>query len=75
MKAPTKVDKFLIANGFTYRRPYYQRLSRRVPLMECLNFSKHKPGLMLLQRPVTTNACCNISTSCLRAVTDPGSTW
>jgi len=47
MKAPTKVDKFLIANGFTYRRPYYQRLSRRVPLMECLNFSKHKPGLMI----------------------------
>jgi len=47
MKAPSKVDKYLRAQGFGYSKPYYQRLHQQLPIVECLHFGKQTPGLLL----------------------------
>jgi hypothetical protein len=47
MKAPRRIDSYLKEQRFGYSQSYYQRLHRYLPLVECVHFGRHEPGILI----------------------------
>jgi hypothetical protein len=47
MKAPRRVDSYLKTQRFGYSQSYYQRQHCYLPLVECIHFGRHEPGILI----------------------------